>query len=85
MSKFQLRKVKYIKHNILHGLVSYLDTVAIKLMAVSLPHRLSSYGQYVIMLTTMFVTLVKVRKGQCENRKTITSLRKATCTKVLPL
>jgi len=24
--------------------------------------RLSSYGQYVIMLTTMFVTLVKVRK-----------------------
>lgn len=25
-----------------------------------LPVRLSSYGQYVIMLTTMFVTLVKV-------------------------
>ena len=24
--------------------------------------RLSSYGQYVIMLTTIFVTLVKVRK-----------------------
>lgn len=91
MSKFKLRKLKCIKHNnILHGLVSYLDTVTIKLinlswLAVSLPHRLSSYGQYVIMLTTMFVTLVKVRKGQCENRKTITGLRKATCTKLLPL
>ena len=72
---------------ILHVLVSYADTVTIKLinlswLAVSLPYRLSSYGQYVIMLTTMFVTLVKVRRGRCENRKAITGLRKATCSKL---
>ena len=49
-------------------------------LAVSLPYRLSSYGQYVIMLTTMFVTLVKVRRGRCENRKATTCLRKAPAT-----
>ena len=41
--------------------VSLFRFTHVTLLLITLIFRLSSYGQYVIMLTTMFATLVKVR------------------------